>query len=228
MDFTNKNIAVLFEIAGVEFYLTQTLLATWIVMAVLIIFAIIVRIKLKNFKEIPTGFQNVVESLVETMDNFTINTMGKEYRQFGGYFFGVFAFILLSNYSGLFGLRPPTSDLATTIVLAGSTFVLVHITGIKRQKKGYIKGFFEPNPIFLPINLISEISDILSLTFRLFGNILGGVIIVGLVYTMVPYVLSFILPTALHLYFDIFSGALQAFIFTVLSMTMIQQKGTPN
>lgn len=216
---------MLFEIGGVKFYLTDTLIATWVVMAILILFAIVVRIKLKNFKEVPRGFQNIVESLVEVMDKFTTNTMGKDYREFGGYFFAVFAFILISNYSGLIGLRPPTADLSTTIVLAGSTFVLVHITGIKRQRGHYLRSFIEPYPVFLPINFISEISDILSLTFRLFGNILGGVIILGLVYHMIPYFLSFVLPSALHMYFDIFAGALQAFIFTVLSMTMIQQKG---
>ena len=228
MDFTNKNLAVLFEIGETKFYLTQTLLATWIVMAVLIIFAIIVRIKLTKFKEIPTGFQNVVESIVEAMDKFTINTMGPDYRHFGGFFFGIFAFIICANYSGLLGLRPPTADVATTAALAITIFIVTHVTGIKRRKLGYVKSFFEPNPIFLPINLIGEVSNVLSLCFRLFGNMLGGVIILGLAYQMFPMVLKFVVPSALHAYFDLFAGALQAFIFTVLSMTFIMQKGSKN
>lgn len=226
MDFTNKNLAVLFEVGGTKFYLTQTLLATWIVMGLLILFAVVVRIKLLKFREIPAGFQNVVEIMVETMDRFTISTMGSDYRHFGGFFFGVFAFVICANYSGLLGLRPPTADVATTGALAVTIFVITHVTGIKRRKLGYLKSFIEPNPIFLPINLIGEVSNVLSLCFRLFGNMLGGVIILGLAYEMFPVILKFVVPSALHAYFDIFAGALQAFIFTVLSMTFIMQKGS--
>lgn len=228
MDFTNKNLAVLFEIGGTKFYLTQTLVATWIVMGILILFAIVVRIKLLKFKEVPKGFQNVVEIMVETMDNFTVGTMGESYRHFGGFFFGIFAFIICANYSGLLGLRPPTADVATTGALAITIFVITHATGIKRRKLGYLKSFIEPNPIFLPINLIGEVSNVLSLCFRLFGNMLGGVIILGLAYQMFPTLLKFVVPSALHAYFDLFAGALQAFIFTVLSMTFIMQKGSKN
>lgn len=228
MDFTNKNLGILFRIGDTPFYLNETLLATWVVMAILIIFAIIVRIKLSSFKQVPKGFQNVVEILVETMDNFTVSTMGPDYREFGGFFFGIFAFIICANYSGLLGLRPPTADVATTAALSVTIFIVTHLTGIRKQKLKYLKSFIEPIPIFLPINLIGEVSNLMSLCFRLFGNILGGVIIMGLVYDMLPTLLSFVLPAALHAYFDIFAGALQAFIFTVLSMTFITQKGSPD
>jgi len=226
LDFTNQNLAVLFEFGGTTIYLTQTLLATWIVMGVLIVFAIVVRIKLSKFKAIPTGFQNVVEIMVEAMDHFTINTMGESYRHYGAFFFGMFAFIISANYSGMLGLRPPTADLATTGSLAITIFLITHATGIKRMKLGYLKGFVQPNVIFLPINLIGEVSNLLSLCFRLFGNMLGGVIILGLAYQMFPFLLGFVLPSVLHAYFDVFAGMLQAFIFTVLSMTFIVQKGS--
>ena len=224
MSIVNKNLWALFEYNGGTFYVTQTLLSTWIVMAVLIVFALIVRLRLPYFKSVPGRFQNVIETLVETMSNFAKSTMGEGAGDFGGYFFAVFAFIIISNYSALIGLRPPTADLSTTAALALSTFALTHITGIRIAKGKYFKEYFSPNFIFFPINLVGEIAKPISLSFRLFGNMLGGVIIIGLVYNMLPVALRFVLPDVLHAYFDVFVGALQAFIFTVLSMTFISQK----
>jgi len=224
MDFSNKNLWVLFEWGGTTVYVTQTLLSTWIVMGVLILLAVVVRLRVSSFRTIPSRAQNVVETLVETMSNFTKSTMGEAFEGFGAWFFGIFAFILLSNYAGLARLRPPTADLAVTAALALSTFLMIHITGIRKQRLRYLKSYISPNPIFLPLNLIGEISKPLSLGFRLFGNMLGSVVIVNLVYYMLPWFLSFVFPDILHAYFDIFAGALQAFIFTVLSMTFIQQK----
>jgi len=224
MSFANDNLAVLFEWNGTTVYLTQTLVSTWVVMGALILLAIVVRVWLSRFKNVPKGFQNIIEILVETMSNFTKSTMGEKLEGFGGYFYSIFAFILFSNYSGLVGLRPPTADLATTAALALSTFLLIHGSGIYMRRGRYIKDYFSPYPIFFPINLMGELSKPISLAFRLFGNMLAGVIIVGLVYQMLPLALRFVLPDVLHAYFDIFAGALQAFIFTVLSMTFIQQK----
>ena len=224
MDFNNKYLWKLFEINGETVYVTETLLATWIIMGVLILFAVIVRLKLKSFKEIPKGFQNVVEMLVESTSKFTKDTMGKELEFFGGWFFSIAAFILLSNYSGLFFLRPPTTNLATTAALALLTFILIHATGIIRQKGTYFKNYFSPNPLFFPLNLIGELATPISLSFRLFGNILGGLIIMGIVYHMFPLVLQFLVPSVLHAYFDLFSGGIQTFIFVMLSMVFIQDK----
>lgn len=225
MDFTNHYYMLLFEIFGIKVYLTDTLIATWVVMALLIGFAIVVRIRLRKFKEVPTStFQHLVESIVEQIDSLGRTMMGEGFEGFYGFFMGVFAFILLSNYVGMLGLRPPTADLATTLALALTIFFLIHVTGIIRQKGRYFKSFFEPNPIFFPINLVGEISKPVSLGFRLFGNILGGLIIVGIIYELLPKILTFVLPSVIHGYFDVIIGALQAFIFTVLSMTFIKQK----
>lgn len=226
MDFSNENLGILFQWDGGVIYLTETMVSTWVVMGVLIVFALIVRIRLSSFKGVPTGFQNIVETLVETMSNFARTTMGEKLEGLGGYFFSVFAFILLSNYSGLVGLRPPTADLATTASLALTTFVLIHVMGIYHRRGQYFKKYLSPHPVFFLMNVVGEFSKPISLAFRLFGNILGGVIIIGLVYQMLPLALRFILPDVLHAYFDLFAGALQAFIFTILSMTFIQQQAT--
>ena len=199
------------------------MVSTWAVMAALIGLAFFVRAKLKTFKDVPSGFQNSIEAAVETIANLVKNTMGGKMEFLGGYFFAVFAFILASNYSGLFGLRPPTSDIATTLPLALGTFVLIHVTGVRMQKAKYFKEYLVPFPVFLPMNIIGELSRPVSLSFRLFGNILGGVILMQIIYSLPVFVLIAI-PSALHAWFDLFVGALQAFVFTVLSLTFISLK----
>lgn len=195
-------------------------------MAIVLVLAIFLRIKMLSFRDEPSGLQNFLEFIVETMENFTKSTIGKELAGLDAYFFGVFAVILLSNYSGLFGLRPPTADLSTTLALALTTFAMIHILGIRNQKGKYFKEYLEPVPLFLPMNIIGELSKPISLSFRLFGNMLGGYIIMRLVYALLPRAFTFLLPSVLHFYFDLFAGALQAFIFVVLSMTFIQQKAS--
>ena len=217
----NGNLWKLFKIGDQQIYITESIAATWAVMALLIGLAVVVRIKLKSFKEVPSGFQNLIETAVEMITNLVKGVMGEKMQWLGGYFFAIFAFILASNYSGLFGLRPPTSDIATTLPLGLSTFFIIHATGIKNQKGRYFKDYLSPFPLFLPINIIGELSKPISLSFRLFGNILGGVVIMTILYSMLPVFLTFAIPSALHTYFDLFSGGLQAFVFTMLSLTFI-------
>lgn len=228
MDFGAKIITT---IGGVN--ITQTMMNTWIIIIALTIVALIIRAKINKFTDVPTTkLQNIVELLIETMENFTIQNMGEKYKYFGNWFFGVFCFILVSNYMGLLSFRSPTADLGTTLALAISTFTLIHFMGIKVNKGGYFKGYLEPMPLLLPLNIIGELATPLSLSLRLFGNILGGTIIMGLVYSAIEsagniifQVVGFGLATpVLHAYFDIFAGFLQTFIFVILSMTFIRDK----
>lgn len=223
MNFDNRVITTL-DVFGETIWITETHISTWILMAVLIGIALVVRITLSKFKDVPTKGQNVIEAMVEAMDNFVTSTMGRENRAYGAWFFGVFTFIILSNFSGLANLRPPTADISTALALSMSTFILIHASGIIKNPKGYGKGYFEPLPFLLPINIIGELSVILSLSIRLFGNILSGFIILGLIYYLIPMWAAIALPAALHFYFDIFAGAVQAFIFTMLSMIFIKNK----
>lgn len=223
MDFSNKILGVLFTWGDTTVYLTESLLATWVVMGLLIAFTIVVRVRMRGFKGVPTGFQNFIETIVEMMNVLVGDTLGDDLKALNGYFFGVFAFILTSNYIGMFGFRPPTSDLATTGALALITFFFSHYLGITKMKLRYWKTYIEPVPVFLPINLIGEIAKPLSLACRLFGNMLSGVIIVGLIYNLLPFALRFIFPTVIHGFFDVFTGALQTYVFTVLSMTFVRQ-----
>lgn len=209
------------DVFGMNVGITETIYNTWIIMGIMILLALVVRIKLKSFKEIPNGVQNFVELLVETFANFTKSIMGEHNKNFAGFYMSMFLFILICNLSGLFALRPPTADVATTFALSITTFLMIQGNGIATKGiKRYIKGFFEPIAAFFPINLIGEIATPISLGFRLFGNILGGTIIMTLVYS-IPFIPFIGIPAVLHIYFDVFAGVLQSFIFVMLSMTFV-------
>jgi F-type H+-transporting ATPase subunit a len=130
----------------------------------------------------------------------------------------------IANLLGVVALRPPTADLTMTFALSLLTFFMTQFFAIKSKGVGgFFKGFIEPIPLLLPINIIGEFANPISLSFRLFGNMLGGVIIMGLIYGGLTNLMYFAagIPILAHLYFDIFAGLLQSFIFVMLSMVFI-------
>ena len=211
------------EIAGTEVWITETIFNTWIIMAILIILAIIARIKLKDFKEIPTGFQNIIEAVVEIFDNFVTNTIGKKFYYLASWFFAVFMFILSSSLFSAFGLRAPTADYATTLALAMTSFVIMIIIGLRYKKASYFKALFEPHFLFFPINALSELAKPVSLSFRLFGNVLSGTIILTLYYALTPYLVQIGIPALIHAFFDVIMGFLQTYIFVILSLMYVKE-----
>lgn len=223
LDFGYRTVIKLFEINGEPVGFTTTIINTWIIMIALTIVALIVKHKLGTFTDVPTGrFQNIVETIVEGLESMVTGAMGEERKGFAPFYGSMFIFILVSNLLGLIGLRPPTADIATTFALSMTTFVMIQGYAIKTNKLGgYLKGFFEPLPFLFPINVMGELANPISLSFRLFGNLVGGTVIMALVYAALPSLLQFGIPSILHLYFDIFAGALQSFIFVMLSMTFV-------
>lgn len=222
LDFGYRTVIKLFEINGEPVGFTTTIINTWIAMAILIIVALVIRLKLPSFTDIPTTrFQNIVEALVEAIDGMVTGAMGEAHKGFVPFYGSMFIFLLLCNLMGLIGLRPPTADIATTFALSMTTFVMIQGFAIANRKWGYIKGFFEPFPFLFPINVFGEVATPISLSFRLFGNLIGGSIIMGLVYAALPPLLKLGFPAVLHIYFDIFAAALQSFIFVMLSMTFV-------
>ncbi len=215
MDKALEGASVVFEIFGIP--ITETIVSTWIVMVVIIIGAYLIT---RSFKRLPSGVQNIAEALVEGINDFTVQTMGEKNRWFASYAGTLLIFIFLANISGLFGLWPPTADTGTTIGLGIMTFFIIQYQGIKNKGIGlYLKNILlEPIPIlFAPMNIISELATPISLAFRLFGNILAGVVVMGLIYSVVPIVV----PIPLHIYFDLFAGLLQSFIFVMLTMVFV-------
>ena len=216
-----------FHLFGQEIWITTSHVCILIVMAIILIFAIVANRKLAHASEIPSGFQNVVELIVEKLDGMVSGTMGKWAPKFVNYISTIFIFILMSNISGLFGLRPPTADYGTTLALGLITFFLIHINQFKHQSGKQIwRDMCSPLPpwlpIWFPLNLISEIAVPSSLSLRLFANVLSGTVMMALVYGLLGKI-AVIWPAALHVYFDLFSGAIQTYVFCMLTMTYIAQ-----
>jgi F-type H+-transporting ATPase subunit a len=191
-------------------------------MLLFILAAIFIRIKVRRFTDLPGKFQNGLEAIVEAFEGLLISAVGERLSYLGNWFFMVFAFLLTSSLSGLVGFRPPTADWATTFAFALGTFILIQAIGIKCRGFGYIRSFFEPYAIMFPINIVGELARPISLSFRLFGNVLSGLIIMTFIYSYAPVYLRVIVPAALHAYFDVFLGLLQTYIFVAMSMTFIE------
>lgn len=213
---------------GHEVWITTSHVCILIVMLVLIVFSFAARHKMKRAAEVPDGFQNVIELIVEKLDGVVEGVMGKNAPKMVNYISTIFIFILLSNISGLFGLRPPTADYGTTLALGLITFFIIHICQVKYQKpKAIWADMCSPLPpwlpLWLPINLISEIAVPISLSLRMFANVLSGTVMMALIYGLLSKI-AIIWPAALHVYFDLFSGAIQTYVFCMLSMTYINQQ----
>lgn len=199
-------------------WLTNTVITTWVIMAVLVLISILLT---RNLKEVPTGKQNVAEAIVGGVNDLVKQTMGEDKLYFAPYMGTLLMYLAFANLSGLLGWRPPTADLNTTFALSILTFAMTQIYGLKAKKMGYLKGFCEPFAFMLPTNIIGELANPISLSFRLFGNILGGVVIMALVYSAMGNFAFIPVPAILHAYFDVFSGLIQTFIFVMLSMVFI-------
>lgn len=215
------------NVLGQEVWITTSHVCIAIVMMVLVIFAIVANRKLAKATEVPDTFQNLLELVVELLDGIVESNMGSHAKVFANYICTIFVFILFSNISGLFGLRPPTADYGTTFALGIITFVLIHVTKWKNQSfKTIWTDMCSPLPpwfpLWLPINLISEIAVPISLSLRLFANVLSGTVMMALVYGLLAKI-AYAWPAVLHIYFDLFSGAIQTYVFCMLTMTYITQ-----
>ena len=213
---------------GHEVWLTTTHVTMLIIMLLILAFAVAANIAIRNAdpNKVPGKFLNIVEYMVEMVDNMTLSSMGTEHgHKFANYIGTLFIYILLSNISGIIGLRSATADYGVTFGLALVTFVLIHFNGFKYQKFGHITNLFKP-VILAPINIIGEIATPISLSLRLFGNVLSGTVMLALIYGLLPKLLLFIISpvmAGLHVYFDIFSGAIQTYVFCMLTMVFISQ-----
>lgn len=219
-----EEMGIKFVAMGQEFYIHNTIIHSYLVTIGLIVFAFVANKKIlaTDPSEKPKGLVNVLEIGYTSLKKLLDDTMGKgptRDRLFP-YIFSIALFIAAANLLGLLGLAPPTSDYNVTFALALITFFMTQYYGVKTNGVGgYIKGYFEPLPFLVPLNIVGELSNPISMSFRLFGNILSGGIIMGLVYNA----LGFIAPIAapLHLYFDLFAGLVQTFIFIMLTMVFV-------
>ena len=221
-----------YQMFGQTVRITTSHVCLLIVVLTLIVFFIAGGQVFRHASEIPSGFQNFLEIIVEFLDGMVDKTMGKRGKGFRNYIGTIFIFILFSNISGLLGLRPPTADYGVTLPLGVVTFLLIHINEFKynsvkaiwKDKCSPLPAWF---PLWLPINLIGDFAVPVSLSLRLFANVLSGTVMMALVYGLLSKV-AYAWPAVLHVYFDLFSGAIQTYVFCMLTMTYIKNAIGPD
>lgn len=208
-----------FKLFGITFDLTESIIVQWFVILILLVVVLVIT---RNLKVIPeTKRQVAAEWIVEFFRGTVNGTMGPKYKAHITYFAALFCFIMINNLMGLLGLRNPTADVSVTGAFAIITFCMTQYNKAKTGKfKGFMKSFVEPMPFMLPFNIIGEFANPLALTLRLFGNMVAGMVISGLIYYALGY-FALLIPAVASLYFDIFSAVMQAYIFMMLSMSYI-------
>ncbi len=210
------HIPVPFIEGGIPVY--ESTLVTWIIMGVIVIASIILT---RNLKVVPTGRRQIaLETCIGWIRNFCRDNIGPEADRYVPYLGSVLIYIGASNVIGLFGLKPPTKDLSVTIALALMSICLVEgATMRKHGFFGFFRNFAKPTPIMAPMNVLEIGIRPLSLCLRLFGNVVAAFIIMELIKFVIPMVV----PTVFSLYFDIFDGLLQAYIFVFLTSLFISE-----
>lgn len=189
----------------------------------------------------PKGLVLCALWLVETLDGQVRDNVGNRIsKRLSPYVISIAIYIFISNIVGLFGFTSPTSNWSVTLTLTIITWCMVQAAQLKAGGfKAYMHSFIEPIPVFLPMNIFGKFSTILSMSLRLFGNILCGGIIMQLIYSFTAYcseaLVRLIVPNAttvfnfvgpilapvLHAYFDVFAGFIQTLIFVTLTMVFI-------
>jgi len=196
----------------------EVIFMTWAVFIIILLFGFFAA---KNRRVIPSPIQVMGELFINQLYGLTEDAMDEEYgKKYGPMVCALFMFLLLSNWCGIFPfMEEPTKDLNTPLSMGLMGFVIAHYAGIRAKGfKGYVKEYFMPIFFMMPLNLIGELAKVVSISFRLFGNIMGGSIII-LVVSHLTY--SFLLPPFLNAFFTIFVGAIQAFVFTMLTIVYI-------
>lgn len=206
-----------FTVGGIG--ISESVVVTWIIMVVLVGLSIIFTRNLSV--ENPGKAQIVLESAIGTLQNFLEGVMGRENRRYIPYLITVLLYLGVSNIIGLFGFKPPTKDLNVTIAIAVMSMCLIEYSGIhKNGLKHWVKHFAEPVPFVAPIMVLEIVIRPLSLCMRLFGNVLGAFVIMELLKIVVPV----IVPIPFSLYFDVFDGLLQAYVFVFLTALFMNEE----
>ena len=210
------NVQTAFTIG--PFAISESVVVTWIVMAILVLISIWLTHGLKVHN--PGKRQIIAESIVIWLDNFTQSMLGENAKEYSTYIATVLLYIGLANIIGIFGLKPPTKDMNVTIALALMNIVLIEVSGIRAKgMKGWVQSFAKPVPVVTPINILELITRPLSLCMRLFGNVIGAFVIMEMIKMVVPV----FIPTIFSLYFDFFDGFIQAYVFVFLTSLFIAE-----
>ncbi|MEX1376952.1 MAG: FoF1 ATP synthase subunit a [Eubacteriales bacterium] len=206
------------------FEISETLVSAILASFIIIFLAAIVRIFfIPRFKTIPGKFQLILETSVDTANSYTSSKVGnKVSTTLSPYIFAIALLIVVNGIFELIGMRAAMTDINFTLALASITFILIQVYSIR--KKGILKrlkAFTEPKAFLTPINIVTSLAVPVSLSCRMFGNILGGMIVMELLYSVA--FLKWAIPGVLAVYFTVFHTLMQAFIFITLSLAFINE-----
>jgi F-type H+-transporting ATPase subunit a len=220
-------------VLGWKIPITETVIVSWAVMLILIIVSLALT---RRLQEVPSGPQAILEAMVEFLNNFAQEQFGSWAKYLAPYIGSLFLFLLAANIVGVlspveirafghefippFMIRPTTRDINVTAALAAVSIMLVLVFGFAaRGFAGWFKHLLHPLPMMLPFNLMEYAIRLFSLALRLFGNILGGFVLMNLIEELLPVAL----PMIFSLYFDFFDGGIQAVIFVFLTSLYISE-----
>lgn len=199
--------------------ISESVVVTWIIMAVLVFLSIILTRNLKV--ENPGRVQLALESAIGWAQDFFEGVVGKENRGYIPYLITVLLYLGVANTIALFGFKPPTKDLNVTAALAIMSMFVIEYSGIRKNGlKHWVKHFGQPVPVVAPIMALEVVIRPLSLCMRLFGNMLAGFVVLELLKFFVPL----IVPIPVSFYFDIFDGLLQAYVFVFLTALFMTEE----
>jgi F-type H+-transporting ATPase subunit a len=195
--------------------ITAPVVVTWAIVAALALFS---HLATRRLALLPGKTQTVLELLVTTIDTQIRDTMNRDPAPFRPLIGTIFLFVLIANWTALIpGIEPPTAHLETDAALALVVFAATIFYGIAgRGLRGYLATFAEPSWVMIPLNLVEQITRTFSLVVRLFGNVMSGVFVVGIVLTLA----GLFVPIPL-MALDLLTGAVQAYIFAVLATVFI-------
>lgn len=237
---------ILFDLPFGGIHITETIVNMWIVMAIIIAFRLWITKDMRDPSKAdevlhnPSKRQAAAEKLVLMAQGLVDSNMGKKWRWFTPYIAMLISFSFVSSFLSITTLRAPTADFSVTLAMALVTFVLIQYYNFKSKGLGgYFKRFTEPIVVMTPMNLISEVATPVSMSLRHYGNIASGIVITSLIYRALRALSNFVLgwipnrfiasipifqvglPAVLSLYFDLFTSAIQAYIFCMLTMIYV-------
>jgi F-type H+-transporting ATPase subunit a len=208
----------IFELIGLSDFAHQNphVIYSWVLMGILIIAGVVTA---KGVQMIPTGGQNFMEVVISGIEEFMVDTVGEEGRWLFPLAATVFLYIFVGNLIGIIpGFFPPTANLNTTASCALVVVIFTHVIGVKYHGAGYIKHFLGPvwwmAPLIFVIEIIGHVARILSLSFRLFGNMMGHEIVLGILFALAG---AFFAPLPIMV-LGIFVAFVQGFVFFLLSI----------
>jgi len=200
-----------------------------IITLVLALAAILIGKKVKKLKinDKPSKFMTLIIVFIDFLNNYTKKSVGSYYKVIAPHILTMGILIFFFNISGLFALPVPTSYVVVTFSFAMYAFLLIQYSGIRNRKfrhfSNYLGAVKFMAPITLPINILSDLTPLISMTLRLFGNIVASVILTGLIYAMAGWV-AFLFTPPVHLIFDLGFGLIQTIVFVVLTMIFVSNK----